>query len=147
MAAQKKNPDTKKAKNEIVTSKKSRRKRAPKSESRPQQIPQVIEKASAKAKAKATEAGQPYIQVLGVELDPTNPTFGAFSMDWNDIFIQGLRSMGYKGQTDEIIIDQWFKTVCYHVMKDTYESYEAMKPGNGRRTQTRMLGQNLSEIS
>jgi hypothetical protein len=98
-----------------------------------QTVSLAIEKESARAKAKASKAGQPYIQVLGVELDPSNPTFGAFTLDWNDIFVNELRALGFNGPTEEAVVDQWFKTVCQNVMQETYENSQAQNPGNGRR--------------
>lgn len=101
---------------------------------------------SDKAKAEATQKGIPYIQVLGIELDPSNPTFGAFTLDWNALFVKQLKSLGYIGDTDEKIIDQWFQKVCHHVYLSTFEQAEAAKPGNGRRTQRKSIGNGLTEI-
>lgn len=104
-----------------------------KDEPKIQTISAEIEKASAKAKLQADKAGEPYVQVLGMDLDPANPTFGAFTLDWNDAFISELRALGFNGDSAEEIIDQWFKSICSHVLKDTYADFEAARPGNGRR--------------
>ena len=35
------------------------------------------------AKDMATEAGEPYIKVLDTNVDPENPKYGYFELDWN----------------------------------------------------------------
>jgi hypothetical protein len=101
---------------------------------------------SEQAKIKATKKGDPYIQVLGIELDPTNPTFGAFTLDWNALFVKQLKSLGYVGESDENIIDAWFKTICRHVYIESFENDQAQTPGNGRRIKTTKISSQFSEV-
>lgn len=78
------------------------------------------------AKDIATEAGEPYISVLKVDVDPTNPRYGSFELDWNEHFIKRLvETGGYRGDNDEAIVDQWFQDVCRHVVLETYEQEQA----------------------
>lgn len=79
------------------------------------------------AKQLATEAGEPWVGVLGMEVDPKHLDNGAFELDWNDIFIARLVRAGYQGKTDSDLVDQWFQTVCRNVVLETYEQDQAIK--------------------
>ena len=43
------------------------------------------------AKEKATQAGEPYVNVLRMEVDPANIHDGSFELDWNEIFIANMQ--------------------------------------------------------
>jgi hypothetical protein len=79
-------------------------------------------------KEKATASNEPYIAILSVDIDDTNPRNGSFELDWNEFFVAKLIRAGYVGKDDSQIIDQWFQDVCRHVVLETYEQYEAMNP-------------------
>jgi hypothetical protein len=86
-------------------------------------------------KARATAAGEPWVNVLGIEVDPENPGAGAFELDWNDVFVARLVKSGYQGKTDADIVDNWFQDVCRHVVMETYQQEQAdsvNKPSNRR---------------
>ena len=85
------------------------------------------------AKEKATANREPYIAILSVDLDETNPRNGSFELDWNEFFLAKLVKSGYVGRDDSQIIDQWFQDVCRHVVLETYEQYEAMNPKTRRK--------------
>lgn len=99
------------------------------------------------AKELATEKGEPYVNILSVELDPDNVGNGAFELDWNEFFVAKLVRSGYKGKDDAQIVDQWFQDVCRHVVLETYEQYEANNPRPGSGVQRRDLGDGYSEVS
>lgn len=80
------------------------------------------------AKEIATEKAEPYVNIDSVQIDPANPGQGAFELDWNEFFVAKLVKSGYKGKTDEQIVDQWFQDVCRNVVLETYEQYEANNP-------------------
>jgi len=73
------------------------------------------------AKEIATQRGEPYVAIIGMELDPENIHQGAFELDWNDKFVADLIRHGYQGKTDADIVDQWFQAVCRNVVLETYE--------------------------
>ena len=79
----------------------------------------------------ATEKGEPWVEVLGIEVDMDNLGSGAFDIDWNDKFVAKLVRAGYKGKTDQDIVDQWFSTVCRNILAETYEQEQA-DPTNRR---------------
>jgi hypothetical protein len=116
------------------------------------------EKKEAPKKAKksdkeiATEKKEPWVNVLTVELDPDDPGNGAFELDWNDYFVAKLVKSGYqqkKEDTDAIIVDRWFQSVCKNVIAENYEQWEANQPQDGRARQNNQtdLGDGRTEIS
>ena len=76
-------------------------------------------KSENKEKAKATKNKQPWIQVLTTHVDKTNPKNGFFELDWNEYFVQSLRLNGYRGSTDEEVVDKWFQDLCRNVASDS----------------------------
>ena len=83
----------------------------------------------------ATEAGEPWVSVLGMEVDTDTLDQGAFELDWNDQFVTKLIRAGYQGATDADIVDQWFQAVCRNIVLETYEKDQAISReelGDGR---------------
>jgi len=102
-------------------------------------------------KEKATAAGEPYVNVLSMEIDPDNINAGAFELDWNDKFILNLIRAGYKmrdDDTDNMIADRWFQTICRNIALEVYEQAQA-DPTNRdlREIKTRDLGNGRTEVS
>lgn len=100
----------------------------------------------------ATEAGEPYISVVSVELDPDDVGNGAFELDWNDIFVARLVKSGYmikETDTDSDIVDRWFQSICRNVLQENYEQWEANQPVDTRprRVDRNDLGNGRIEIS
>lgn len=118
-----------------------------------------VEKAEPKPKAKpksakelATEAGEPYISVVTVELDPNDVGNGAFELDWNEVFVARLVKAGYmqkKDDTDAEIVDRWFQSICRNILNENFEQWEANQPVDSRprRVDRYDLGNGRSEIS
>jgi hypothetical protein len=105
-------------------------------------------------KEKATLAGEPYIAILKVDVDPSNINSGGFEMDWNDKFILNLIRAGYKQReddTDTVLVDRWFQTVCRNIALEVYEQQAADSSTDAyndlRRVRRRDLGEGRSEIS
>ncbi len=101
-------------------------------------------KNSAEAKAQATKKKEPYIEVIGLDIDANNPVQGAFELDWNEYFVEELRSKGFNGATDEDIVDQWFNQVCKNVALSTWEQYNT--EGRSGFVQTTDLGDGRKEV-
>lgn len=98
----------------------------------------------------ANERGEPYVNILSMEVDPENMQNGAFELDWNDKFVANLIRAGYQmdpKDTDADIVDRWFTAVCRNVVLETYEQYEAMNPERDRVVKTRNIGDGRSEVS
>jgi hypothetical protein len=98
----------------------------------------------------ATEKGEPYVNIVSMDVDPENMQNGAFELDWNDKFVANLIRAGYQKDpkdTDADIVDRWFTAVCRNVVLETYEQYEAMNPERDRVVKTRNIGDGRSEVS
>lgn len=93
----------------------------------------------------ATEAGEPYVTILKMDVDPENIHQGAFELDWNDKFVSNLIRAGYQGKTDSEIVDQWFQNVCRHVVMETWEQAQAINPNVHVRSKD--LGDGRKEVS
>ena len=116
---------------------------------RPAEPREKKEKATKSAKDRATEAGEPYVSVLSMDVDPENLHQGSFELDWNSIFVTRLVKAGYmikKDDTDADIVDRWFQNVCRHVVMETWEQEQAMNP-TVRYTQSRDIGGGRREVS
>lgn len=125
-----------------TTTKKPRKKREPKSE------------ATVSEKDRATAAGEPYVAIIRVEVDPKNINSGSFELDFNDKFVINLIKSGYKireDDTDYQIVDRWFTTVCRNIALEFYEQQVA-DPSNRsiddiRSIRKRDLGNGRTEVS
>jgi hypothetical protein len=104
-------------------------------------------------KEQATKDNEPYIAITKVEVDPSNINAGAFDLDWNDKFVINLIKAGYKQRdddTDQIIVDRWFQTVCRNVALEMYEQQQAdpeNRDGMIREVRTRDIGNGRREVS
>ena len=108
--------------------------------------PKALEKSD---KELATEAGEPYVAVLRMDVDPANLHQGAFELDWNEIFVARLVKAGYmmkKEDQDSEIVDRWFQNICRHVVMETWEQEEAMRK-SGIWVKTTDIGNGRSEVS
>jgi len=102
-------------------------------------------------KQKATMAGEPYVAIIKVELNPDNINDGAFELDWNDKFVLNLIKAGYKQReddTDQIIVERWFQYTCRNVALELYDQQVA-DPDNrdARVIRTKDLGNGRTEVS
>ena len=66
-------------------------------------------------KQKATMKKEPWVGVLNTHVNKENVRNGFFELDWNEYFILKLTEAGYKGASEEEIVDQWFKDLCRDV--------------------------------
>lgn len=98
----------------------------------------------------ATEAGEPYVAMVKMDIDPDNLHQGAFELDWNEIFVARLVKAGYMMKPNDVdadIVDRWFQNVCRHVVMETWEQEQAMIKGVGQYVSTRDIGNGRSEVS
>ena len=93
----------------------------------------------------ATDRGEPWVEVLSIEIDKDNPGAGSFELDWNDKFVANLIRAGYQGKTDQDLVDNWFRSVCQNVVLENYEQEQA-DPDN-RPSNRRDLGNGRTEVS
>jgi len=71
-----------------------------------------------KEKEAATKAGEPWVAVLDTQVNPDNIRNGFFELDWNNEFIEQLLDAGYKGETNEEIVDAWFRTIVIQMLEE-----------------------------
>ena len=98
------------------------------------------------AKAEATKKKEPYVAVLNVEMKDNNPRNGFFELDWNEYFIRELRLNGYQGDSEEKIVDAWFKELCGNIAKDEGVASPETKMGAGY-VNTKDIGNGKTEVS
>lgn len=80
--------------------------------------PPTSKEAMEREKAEATKAGKPWVGVLDTQVNPKDIKNGFFELDWNNEFIEQLLDVGYKGETNEEIIDGWFKDVARTILTE-----------------------------
>jgi hypothetical protein len=122
---------------------------------KPKKAPEVKEPPKPKAPVKtekelATEAGEPWVAILKMDIDPNNLHQGAFELDWNEIFVARLVKAGYmmkQTDADADIVDRWFQNVCRHVVMETWEQEQAIIKGVGQYVNTRDIGGGRTEVS
>lgn len=73
-------------------------------------------------KAAATKAGEPWVAVLDTQVNPENIRNGFFELDWNNEFIEQLLDAGYSGETNEQIVDAWFRTIVSQMLEEDGQS-------------------------
>jgi hypothetical protein len=104
-------------------------------------------------KEQANAIGEPYVNIISVELDPADINNGSFELDWNDKFVANLIKQGYKirpDDTDAQIVDRWFQTVCRNIALEVYEQEIAdpdKRESEMRIIQQRDLGGGFTEVS
>ena len=122
-----------------------------KSESTPKKVKEKKVAPELTAKEKATAAGEPYVNILSMDLDPNDVNNGAFELDWNEKFILNLIRAGYKqkdSDTDTVLVDRWFQTVCRNIALEVYEQQQADPTNRDLRVvRTKNLGDGRTEVS
>ena len=69
-------------------------------------------------KEAATKAGEAWVAVLDTQVNKDNIRNGFFELDWNNEFIEQLLDAGYSGETNEQIVDAWFKTIVSQMLEE-----------------------------
>lgn len=119
---------------------------------KPKKQRKKTEEPTLSSKEQATLNGEPYISILKVEIDPNNINNGAFELDWNEKFVLNLIRAGYKQRdddTDQVIVDRWFQTVCRNIALELYEQQQADPENRNdlRIIRTRDIGNGRTEVS
>jgi NADH:ubiquinone oxidoreductase subunit len=73
-------------------------------------------------KEEATKAGKAWVAVLDTQVNPENIKNGFFELDWNNQFIEELLDAGYSGETNEAIVDSWFKSIVVQMLEEEGQS-------------------------
>lgn len=105
-------------------------------------------------KEKATAAGEPYVNILRMEIDPNDINSGSVELDFNDKFVLNLIRAGYKMKdtdTDNDIVDRWWTNLCRATVLETFEQEmadpEKRVSSDMRNVRTKDLGDGRTEVS
>lgn len=125
---------------------------APKKERAPRKPKEKKVEPELTAKEKATLAGEPYVQILSMDIDPNDINSGSFDLDFNDKFILNLVRAGYKYKdtdTDHDILDRWWTQICRNTALAVYEQSVAGEPEHRdlRKMTTKDIGNGRTEVS
>ena len=96
-----------------------------------------------KEKEEATKNGTPWVAVLDTQVNPDNIKNGFFELDWNNEFIEQLLDAGYSGETNEEVVDAWFKTIARQVLEDGGEDPDR----NAGYIDTKRIDEDKTKIS
>lgn len=92
----------------------------------------------------ATEKKEPWVAVINTHVNQDNIRNGFFELDWNEYFVLQLKQAGYKGDTDEAVVDQWFQELCRNVGAESGIGMESRSSGY---INVNNLGNGKSEVS
>lgn len=127
----------------------SKHSETPKVDSSPPEIKKA-RRSKPSEKDQATKRGEPYIKVIDFGIEQSDPRLGSFELDWNHIFVEHLRGLGYPGKTDEQVVELWFQDVCRNIVMETFEQEQPNFSENNysaRYINRRNIGGGKSEIS
>ena len=71
-----------------------------------------------KEKEQATKDKKPWVGVLDTQVNKDNIRNGFFELDWNNEFIEQLVDAGYSGETNEEIVNGWFRTIAIQILEE-----------------------------
>ena len=104
------------------------------------------------AKESATNNGEPYVNIVKMDIDPDDINSGSVELDFNDKFVLNLIRAGYKiktTDTDNDIVDRWWIGLCRATVLETFDQ-EWANPDNRnsyRNVRTKDLGDGRTEVS
>ena len=99
---------------DFINKVKDKFKKVPKEETSEQKRLRLLEE----EKKAATKAKKPWVAVLNTHVNHHDIKNGFFELDWNNEFIEQLLDAGYKGETNEQIVDGWFKTIARNILEE-----------------------------
>jgi hypothetical protein len=62
--------------------------------------------------------------VIDTQINPNDIKNGFFELDWNNEFIEQLLDAGYSGETNEQIVDAWFRTIVVQMLEEEQQSVD-----------------------
>lgn len=104
------------------------------------------------AKESATNNGEPYVNIVKMDIDPDDINSGSVELDFNDKFVLNLIRAGYKiktTDTDNDIVDRWWIGLCRATVLETFdqEMGDPDKRNSYRNVRTKDLGDGRTEVS
>ena len=72
-------------------------------------------------KNEATINKEPWVEIIGFDINSDNPSEGEFKLDWNSYFIEALRDKKFLAPTEEETVQLWFHEVCKNVALEAFD--------------------------
>ncbi len=79
-------------------------------------------------KKSATLRGEPWVIVLDMDFKEGSSLEGSFELDWNEFFIEKLKSEGYTGLTSDKIVNSWFMELCRNIAMEEFDGVGNFTP-------------------
>lgn len=73
------------------------------------------------SKKVATLKGEPWVNVVNMDFTQKSSLEGSFELDWNEHFVDKLKSEGYTGPTPDNIVNQWFMELCRNIAMEEFD--------------------------
>lgn len=75
-------------------------------------------------KQRADLLNEPYVNVIRMDVDENDPGAGFVELDWNDEFIKMLTRNGYRGKSDDELVNKWFNDLCRTVIRQEMQDQD-----------------------
>jgi hypothetical protein len=69
----------------------------------------------------ATLKGEPWVNVVNMDFTKKSSLEGSFELDWNEPFVEKLKSEGYSGPSPDNIVNQWFMELCRNIAMEEFD--------------------------
>jgi hypothetical protein len=69
----------------------------------------------------ATLKGEPWVNVVNMDFTKKSALEGSFELDWNEHFVEKLKTEGYTGPTPDNIVNQWFMELCRNIAMEEFD--------------------------
>jgi hypothetical protein len=69
----------------------------------------------------ATIKGEPWLHMVNMDFTKKSALEGSFELDWNQPFVDKLKSEGYTGPTPDNIVNQWFMELCRNIAMEEFD--------------------------
>lgn len=68
----------------------------------------------------ATIKQEPWVCVVGIQVDSGKAGKGSVELDWNQLFIAQLETEGYAAPSDDALVEQWFNELCKNIALESF---------------------------
>jgi len=72
-------------------------------------------------KKRATLRNEPWVNVVNMDFSKGSSLEGSFELDWNEPFVEKLKSEGYSAPSSDLIVNQWFMEICRNVAMEEFD--------------------------
>ena len=69
----------------------------------------------------ATLKGEPWVTVINMDFTKGTSLEGSFELDWNEFFVEKLKSEGYNAANPEACVNMWFMELCRNVAMEEFD--------------------------